>query len=502
MNKIFRQGVRLVLGVMLCLPFVLFSCDDPVDTDTYDDSRLLTVIQYLRNSPDGEYDEWLKLLKASKYYGMLGARGNYTFLACKNEGMKAFYEAKGVSGIEGLEADYIDLLVKTHTVMTGFQSFSFNQGPMSDSTMNGNYLTVMFGQDGLNGLSVNQNSKIVERDVECSNGYLHTLDRPVEPIGNGVYKTLKALGKYNILAEAIEKAGLVDTLELRANSEDRLVQYTVFAETDDVFESQGINNFDDLVTHLNSGSDFTARDNKLHRFVRHHIITGKTYSNRFRSDIYLTIGKSMVKFVKDENKAYYLNPKYDDFGVLVDEGSNRLDLFNLDFQSKNAVIHTMKQILYEEELKPITVFDDFADVPELIGKRWNNDYNETPFFAKDIARWRAEGYDQFTYRYYNWMNAYGKDNLQCYSAFSGWFEFETKAILKGKYEVSVSFGTGCEGVFEISVDGEKSENTLFRGPRSFVIGDYEFKESGTHVIRFDSFAGGRLYLDRLMFKPI
>ncbi|BDD09096.1 hypothetical protein FUAX_15280 [Fulvitalea axinellae] len=500
MTRELRRSVRSVCALVLALSasWSLTGCDEDAANSPFEEERLKTYIEYLENDTKGEYSEWLKLLETSEFYGMLAARGDYTFLACKNETMQAFYADKGVSGIDGLEKDYVDLLVKTHTVMSKYQSFSFNQGPLSDTTMNGNFLTVKFGQDGLNGLVINGESKVVERDVECSNGFLHTLDRPIEPIGDGIYNTLRAQGEYTILTEAMEKTGLADTLELLTNDNGVRVVYTVFAEKDEVFKAKGIADFTALVAELGAGDDYESPKNKLHSFVRHHIFSGKRYSSALETDILLTVGNTMVKLLKNQ-EGYFINSKVDDFGLDITEGANSLDLFSLDLQSKNGVVHDMKDVLFEEDIQPITVQDNITDVPELFGKRTSGN-DQDVIYTKDIARWRSKGYDQFVYMYQG-----GNDQLNCYTATAGWFEFETRPILKGKYEITSNFGAGWAVIgctLEVWVDGVRTDNLIYPGTRNGLIGTYVFEENGPHVIKFKSVSGGRLNVDKITFKPV
>ncbi|BDD10575.1 hypothetical protein FUAX_30070 [Fulvitalea axinellae] len=489
------------LGALLLV--LAFGACDEVDKDAvFTDDNLQTAIQFMENDPEGRFEEWLKVIEASDYYGMVNARGSYTFLICENEGVQSFL---GNRSLESMEKAEVNLLVKSNIVMTDYFSYTLNQGPMGDTTMNGNYLTVMFGAGGFSNMLVNQKSKIVNRDIECSNGVVHILDKPVEPIGQGVHGTLVDIGEFGIFAEAVEKAGLVDTLDLMTTPEGKKVRYTVYAETDQAFAKKGVKDFAGLVEFLGAGTDYTSRTNELHRFVRHHIISGKKYSNRLASDIILTAGGTMVRLDKSQELSQvFVNPEYDIFEEVIPEESNRLDLGRLDYQSKNAVIHALEDVLTIKELAPATVYDDMGAVPELDEYRWDAKYKEYRFWVKDVERWRGEGYDKFAYRYYTHIGGlHESDNFICYSSSSGWFEFETKPILKGKYEVSLRVGdTRSEGSYKVYMDDVLCKNVMPPRAGSFVLGEYEFDKNEPHVIRLESFTGGRLALDVFVFKPV
>ncbi|BDD09422.1 lipoprotein [Fulvitalea axinellae] len=475
---------------------VLSSCDE-VDKGSLTEPEYLTAVQFMEQDPEGRFSEWLKILEASDFYGVWGARGDYTILACGNQGVKDYLAENGYSDIASMEKDDINRLVKNHTVLTSYESYTFSQGPMGDTTMNGNYLTVIYRDGGLNNLLVNQTSVIVDRDNICTNGILHVLDKPVAPIVDGAYTMMKKSGKYNILVEAMEKTGLSTQLDASTINDGSLANYTVFVEPDEVFKAKGINDINELVNHLEAGDDFTEPSNALYKFLSNHVLDRKLYSNVFRDEMYMTIGGSMVEILPESE--IYVNPRYNVLGELEPENSNTLDVFQMDGQSKNAVIHELKDILYVFQPAPKEFVDDICDVPE-IRKYKQEEINGRYFSSEDIARWKGKGYIVFKYQLGS--RGYNNDFAHCFNAKFGWFEYTTKPILKGKYKIQVKFAETGAGSHFIFVDGEKCPDPTKPGSQYHDIGVYEFKENGTHIMRYESLTGSKLLLDAFIFTPV
>ena len=171
--------------------------------------------------------------------------------------------------------------------------------------------------------SLNNVSAILEGDIEAINGILHICSNVIPRSDRTMDDQLRVEGSVDgdlqIFYEALEKTGFVDTLMIdkKYNADgtavtydyggvptDRdgialyypkecMVKWTVFAETDDVFKANGINNFDDLrkkcaewygncsgwydyITEkgitISTGEDYTNRFNVVNMFVAYHIL--------------------------------------------------------------------------------------------------------------------------------------------------------------------------------------------------------------------------------------
>jgi len=112
----------------------------------------------------------------------------------------------------------------------------------SAEMLNGSYLRI----DVVNGkvvlsLNGNREATVTVTDIEASNGVIHVIDAVLDPNDavETIVQTALDNGNFTLLAAALQKAELVDTLEGAG-------PFTVFAPTDDAFNAIGINTADDL----------------------------------------------------------------------------------------------------------------------------------------------------------------------------------------------------------------------------------------------------------------
>ncbi|BDD11515.1 hypothetical protein FUAX_39470 (plasmid) [Fulvitalea axinellae] len=493
-NKIqVRYSLLLVLSFFCLASF--WACD--TDKGAYTEPEYYTALQLMERDEEGRFEEWLKVIAQSDYEGLLGARGKYTVLACENEGVLKYLADQGHSSATGMEKEKINRLVKNHIVMSQYESYAMDQGPMADTTLNGNYLTVMFGDGGFNTMMLNQTSQIVDRDYECSNGVLHVVDMPVSPIVDGGFTTLKKAQRFGILAQAVELTGYDTKLDSFQDEDGKLTSYTIFAEPDEVYIADGIQTVEDLIVKLGAADDYTNPENALNQFVGNHVLTRKLYSNRLKAEMYMTLSKTMVEVNPLEK--FFVNPHYDFLDNILEE-SNYLNVYKMDLQARNAVIHDLEKIHYVFQPTPREFYDDVDDVPEILKYNKNN-INHTYFSADEIGRWKGLGYIRFKYQLGS--GGYDNDFVACWDARYGWFEYTTKPIVKGKYKVYAKFAeNGNKGTFITSIDGIKGEKPAKTGVQSHFMGIYTFKENGSHVIRFEAITGSGLLLDCFIFKPV
>jgi len=165
---------------------------------------------------------------------------------------------------------------------------------------------------------------IISSDNEAVNGLVHIVDHVV-PRTDVSFPTLfeRNQEEFGIFAKALEMTGLMDSILTETRGEMEFKQmaregdmgkiypasgvgstgkleckegYTIFAESDEVFKANGINNINDLIAYANkeyggatewydylrekkmtvsTGDDFTKRNNALNMFVAYHIINAK-----------------------------------------------------------------------------------------------------------------------------------------------------------------------------------------------------------------------------------
>ena len=217
-----------------------------------------------------------------------------------------------LSGEKHLQVDLDGTTTTWTTMKTGR---SIRVGVFEDNAYNPKFV-------GLT--SLNDISAILEGDIEAINGVLHVCSNVIPRSDRTTDDQLRVEAEkdLSIFYEALEKTGFTDTLliecklnedgtkvtyDLGENHTDRegdgknplyypkecMIKWTVFAETDDVFRAEGINNFDDLKAKcvewygncgawydyineknitISTGDDYTNPFNVVNMFVAYHIL--------------------------------------------------------------------------------------------------------------------------------------------------------------------------------------------------------------------------------------
>ncbi|MBQ7570692.1 MAG: fasciclin domain-containing protein [Bacteroidaceae bacterium] len=290
----------MALGLM----FVLAAgCTEQVDTSAryvFQHDIALTYLQ--KHEQYSQYVELLKQTPISRYSEsrvgqLLGARGHYTVFAPTNEAIDSYLEELFLKDAELMSAPRWDafcsdakrdsvrrVLVMNSIIDSGdmddcFMTWDF---PITDraeiplSNMNNRKLSVHYeGTDTilLNGLYP---IDVKQRDILVTNGVIHQVNRVVAPddiTAAGYLQDIIDHSRtgYLLMAKAIQACGLMDTLskirdevyedrylrgeipeyvslyidwhntsERNATPKHRLYGFTIFAETDDFWLSQGI----------------------------------------------------------------------------------------------------------------------------------------------------------------------------------------------------------------------------------------------------------------------
>ena len=165
---------------------------------------------------------------------------------------------------------------------------------------------------------LNSVAAITMQDYEVTNGVVHVIDQVIPRSNKTILRELQLDStRFSIFSEALDKTELYSLLDQEEEKEltadaptatsgyyiptECALGYTVFAETDEVFASYGITNFDELVAacaewygtaatspesktqgwydyyrnnniEISTGTDYTSEYNVVNMFVRYHIL--------------------------------------------------------------------------------------------------------------------------------------------------------------------------------------------------------------------------------------
>ncbi len=317
----------------------LSGCKEKIDESSYSIASKKQIVELLEANPD-EYSDILQLFSevklgvsdnASTLRSVLSARGNYTVIVPTNEALRKFIKEEfGVSSLDSVPYDRKKVLAYNCIIDNGSSSayeladFPSNGTTFVLATLDDRRLTSEQKTD--NEYYINGDAKVVESNIEASNGMLHVLDGVVFPTTESIAEVIAATPNTRILGQLLKETTWTDSLASQADEEDyylrewaskigttempipsdvnhkvnfmekRRIRYTGFVETDDVFEKEwgcptpeynkltgNIDNWDAIYSVIKENcerllgtgnSDCTNADNAVNKFVAYHFIYG------------------------------------------------------------------------------------------------------------------------------------------------------------------------------------------------------------------------------------
>ncbi len=412
---IYRTSVFFI--AVLVLNLFLTNCKKEVFTESFFEEDELLISAYLEEHVD-QYSTLLTILELTQLKSTLNAYGHYTFFAPDDDAFDVFMEQQGVSTVEEFGLEYLINLVKYHLLGIEIESSYFRDGVIQDTTFSGDNLVVTFSLGGLETIRVNEGT-ITERDIYVENGIIHKLDHVMTPIVGSVVDRLDEAGEFSIFSEALELAGLKDSLdiiyvELNENITFRS-RFTLFLETDQVYHEGGISSAQDLVRKYSDTGDPANREDGFYQYVAYHVIPGLYFLNDIDSFNYATLAENMLINVGIEDNII-LNKTVN----ILEGESNK--------QAKNGTYHVIDQIMEPYVPEPVYVVIDLTNYQ---GISLGQQYDEKE--VEDIPGISSENTGIY---FRNSILADGETNIQTTENSVGWVvEFEIPPVSRGKYDV-------------------------------------------------------------------
>ncbi len=270
MNMKNKIGLNLIAGLlMLCF---FNACEDPLDGTVYQTTEQQMIDEYMADN----MGEFLKIVDKSDYRGMLHAYGAYTCLAPTDNAVRKYLEENRID-IEQLSTEEANECVGYHVINDTITSSRFQDGKMPTANIRDYFLTTQTKSDE-NGnvyVEVDRNARLLTKDVILGNGILHVVD--------AVLKKPELTLCEQVAALPMERYSLF--IDLFAEYEDYLNSvmtadtcYTVYVQSNETFNSEGIYNKSELVTRLKQNTPGVNDTELLVRnFLAYHVGTGRQY---------------------------------------------------------------------------------------------------------------------------------------------------------------------------------------------------------------------------------
>ncbi len=505
------------------------SCDSDLwttednNTGSYVSSDLQPIATSLENA--GDFQEWIKVLVYSENYSVLnslydgsGKSHKYTHFAPTDDAIRAFYQQKGVAGIEELGKTYATAMVRTMTIdedsLKLSEKFTAIVSELNYKCEFNEYLSIKVDTVELGFLMVNNSGKEpihISRGYEvCSNGYYYVADGVLSPLVETVYDRLIADGGSQIMQAALQATGynkdlstVADTIYSVKGREIVPRSYTVLNVSDEVFAQYGILSLSDLKNKLkeHAASTTMTDDELLKQYVEYHLFEMPYTSSRFlemgedtvriwetmAEHQILMISKSIEKIETTEGPEGLVNDTTFVLYFNTDDISGQsLDKINSDIIANNGYLHNLKGWMPVYEPKPTTVVWELTDYAEVRNKVIADGYiyqpasyatNENLSSLTGLKCYEVEvdpegtaNKDYFALSYAtvksNLKNCLHSDRLVINVGYMGSVSMKSPTIAKGKYRVSVSMAyttqhsdirqlKNCKGgLMRLTVDGE------------------------------------------------
>lgn len=443
------------IGGLCVFMLLLNACNDSLDDTTFFTTDEMTIIGTLESNPE-KFSLYVEILKKAEYYNALKSYGNYTCFAPTNEAVLNYIQENfNASSVDELTSEedikWLQTLVKFHTMPSGKLTSSFIEGRLPDTTFTGDYLTTSFLKGGgIANVEINREVGLDQYDIRTNNGVIHAIDGVLSPFVDAVPATMEKAGKHTIFVEAMKQTGYYEVFSEVYNEFGSKNNFTILAESDEVYAQEGINSFEDLVARISpDDSNFTDPNNDLNRYVGYHATKNFLYTSDFPEDNFINtvLPRNAIKSFKTDKEL-----RLNETETGTDDTWTSIITAESNYPSKNGVYHTVDKLFTIFVPKPKHVIYDFiSDQPEYQSKLIRS-HQKVLSTAWERIRWFPE--KEVRYLQQSKNSNIGHTVLDI--AGVAWFEFDTPVLPKGKYEMLVmgNGGNNARAKFQIYWDGE------------------------------------------------
>ena len=531
--KKMNEAKRNLLGCLaiLLLFLVGFSgcMNEEIPIETTDD---ILMGAYIEENP--QFSEFLKLAEKTGNTGFINAYGLYTCFLPSDSAFNVYYAENEKSSLDDFSDEELKELFKYHIVNDTISSVLFTDGKLKSPSMNGKYLItgVKVNELGQANYVVNKQSVIENIDVAVGNGIIHEIDQVLDPPKLTVAEMIKNNPDYSIFSQALEETTLDDTL---MQNNDRW--FTVFVQSDAVYQQMGINSYADLKAKYSHLGEPSNPSDSLYLYMAYHCMEGVNYiADLVLSKSHLTLAPLEVITVEVEGDKVLINEQ--EIAGMKFKGAE-MNRAASDNSAQNGVYHELNGNIYIKVLLPVPVYWDPTFQPEM--RKLTGIYKTPGFSEVNFGQGELEniewGGTNTSVSYNPTGPTIDNDVLSIYLRTSviPWVEMKTPLLIKGTYKVWFAFRTNPYGnTIQVSFNDEVLPNLLqigFYGKRPAeiseddyealgykyyledsennrvacqLLGTVEVEYTGQHTLRFDAITNNRgyLWLDMVQFIPV
>ncbi|MCF8379232.1 MAG: fasciclin domain-containing protein [Bacteroidales bacterium] len=497
---------------------LLFACEKPIDEeDRISNSK--TISEYIEENataPIPKYSKSWELLKECNLDNTLRAYNRwsvdgYTFFMPTDEAFERYIENHPVyNSFDDMLADkaFINVLMRYHLLNGLIASGNFPLGALPDTTTTGDYLTIGFLEttDSIIYL-VNNDAPIIKADIELSNGYIHVIDKVLEPVYNSSYDWLILNKGFTIFTEALEITGLKDTLNTS------IMRHTILAVPDSIYAKYEIFSIQDLISYYQTSSiEVDKIESEFYQNMAFHILETELYLDNLKTGNYNTYSNFPISIVSDLELK--LNSGTDTLDIIISGQDTtiinyvRIMMESSNISTINGSIHLIRDLLHAKNPGRTTRTFEFLEDVYIAGLGIipdeyiiNKDYT-------NLISWT--GVDEIRYvKSGSSISAQSNDYLSVSGNFT--ISYTIPKLLPGNFRVSIKadVSSSNNATVQVYIDGVRVGNSLDltvknRDTDTFEVkfaGNINFLEYKTHVVEIKSIASGSFLWDFIRFEP-
>ena len=559
-TKYLNKVVAGTFCMLLSAPLLLNSC-----TEDIDESNLYTftgeTIEGFLTSHNEQFSSFNYILGRIGYDKILSAYGTYTCFAPRNEAVTAYIDSlyddetnkdlphNGMTqrGLEGLTDSLCQDIALFHLLGTKVMSVYMNG--MTVKTFLGRDINMSL-DSVTTSIVINRQSRIDSVDIELENGVMHTIDHVITRSNNLVAGEMDMHPDlFSIFNQALKLTGLVDSLSAQKRDDynpdkeypvdkdygfyvpERCeLGYTIFAETDDVYEQMGITTVEQLAEYaaqqyancatqgsgwydyarnhhieVSTGTDYMNPWNTLSMYMRYHILKYKLpfgkLVNSFNQvskvmlvEYYETmLPYTLVKVTRNSGKRvlnYWIanNSLTDRVAELGTAGIHTVMFEGVELAGQNSqiaaangYIHPIKNVLVYNENVPRGALNERLrfDVAGLFGEMMSNSFRRISGAEVAAMNGNKQGTDgnlggnyiRIPPSYLEYLSIYNGDDTRLYylpGQENGWSNYQGDEYnCKGNFDFAMRLPPVPDGTYELRLGYTANGN---RGMLQFYLG--------------------------------
>jgi uncharacterized surface protein with fasciclin (FAS1) repeats len=490
--------IRLA-GIVALLGLLFYSCNPTIDERYITTFTGDLVYSYLKKDT-ANFSEFVKYIDRAGLKGMLSAYGKYTCLAPTNAAFRDYYAEKGPTfTIDSLSLDEIKYIAKTHIIGQKYLTQDLSDGVIPTNNMNDRVVEILYTTDTTNNslkIVLNKQSEILERDIEVYNGVIEKINKVLQPATAQLPDLMATDPNLKIFSSALKLTGLADSLTPIIDNtyvpyvgyKDeyngyaipspplRKYAFTALVESDQLYQSKGINNLNDLIDSAKVWYPSDAaydtlygnRNNSLNKFMSYHLIEKAIYSNRFYYSSHAALNVPLYEFIETmySNRLIKVSDQKQKVGMvaLVNPNSdNELYVTNKNKTTVNGVYHYLTNILLytsgvEQMISQSRIrFDYSALLPEMM----NNNLR----LASTQGNGTGDRYG-IPPGYFKYMKVATDTRIIYLAGSNTWINYQGDEMMGlGNYDITVRLMPVPPGTYELrfgySANGNRSITQIY-----------------------------------------